>query len=149
MLIAGLWHGASLLYISFYLLMSTGLVLNHIWKKKKYKMNIIMATILTINYVNICLVFFRAKSYESAIKVLKGMSGLTGIGLESFRSEILQYGAVFLFLNVCFFSKNSMEISNIKSPSFKLVLISICLLLTSVIIMIEKNMASEFLYFNF
>ncbi|MBF0467004.1 MAG: MBOAT family protein [Nitrospirae bacterium] len=149
MLIAGLWHGASLLYISFYLLTATGLVVNHTWRKRKRKMNGILATILTFNFVNIFLVLFRAKSYEAALKVLRGMAGLTGLGLESFRSDILQYGAIFIFLMVCFFSKNSMELSDIKTPSLKIVLISLCLLITSVIIMIEKNMASEFLYFNF
>ncbi|WP_420265540.1 MBOAT family O-acyltransferase [Candidatus Magnetominusculus dajiuhuensis] len=148
-IIGGLWHGAGWGFLVWGALHGLAYATYSHLKKFTIKMPAVVAWCIMFNFINITWIFFRAKSFESALKVLRGMSGFAGLGLEFLRADILQYGAIIIFLFVCFFGKNSMELSNIKTPSFKTVLISICLLITSVIIMIEKNMASEFLYFNF
>lgn len=39
---------------------------------------------MTFNFVNIAWIFFRAKEFEDAMKVIKGMAELRGITLPEF-----------------------------------------------------------------
>ncbi|MDF1876057.1 MBOAT family protein, partial [Sulfurimonas sp. SAG-AH-194-I05] len=78
--IAGLWHGASWLFIVFGGLHGLGLITNHYWKKRKIKMNQFLAWFITFNFVNITMIFFRAKEWDDVIKVLSGMIGLNEVG---------------------------------------------------------------------
>lgn len=67
-----------------------------------FKLNIVIAWIITFNFVNIAWVFFRAKEWDDAIKVLKGMFGFNGIYLPNAFSTIfgdlteygVKYGAI-------------------------------------------------------
>ena len=98
-LIAGLWHGASWMFVIFGGLHGLALVVNNYWRKTKIKMNKILAWFITFNFFNITLIFFRAKEFEDAFKVLSGMIGLNGISLPSLLLNKLgflqQYGFKF------------------------------------------------------
>jgi D-alanyl-lipoteichoic acid acyltransferase DltB (MBOAT superfamily) len=83
-LIAGLWHGASWMFVIFGGLNGLGIVVNHYWQKKfKIKMNRALAWFITFNFVNITFIFFRAKELDDAIKVLKGMVGFYGVEISN------------------------------------------------------------------
>ena len=74
MMIIGLWHGASWMFVFFGLMHGAGLVVNHIWKKKiRIKIHPLLGWFLTFNFLNISMVFFRATSLSDAFKVLGGM----------------------------------------------------------------------------
>ena len=60
--IGGIWHGAAL-------------VVQRIWSELGFRLNKFVAWFITFNFVNIAWVFFRAKEWDDALKVLKGCLG--------------------------------------------------------------------------
>ena len=169
-LIAGLWHGASWMFVIFGGLNGLGIVANHYWQKKiKIKMNKVLAWFITFNFVNITFVFFRANELDDAVKVLKGMVGFYGVeisnNLYGALGFLTNYGIKFepwlqnihgtkwtlvwflfaltilcLKYNTVSYANNKLSLS-IKSSIF-----------TSIVILINifyMNNTSTFLYFNF
>lgn len=88
MLISGFWHGASWLFICFGMFHGLALVINHIWRKRKLPMPPLLGWLLTFNLVNFSNVFFRAGSFDEALRVVRGMLGLSGVILPK---ELLSY----------------------------------------------------------
>jgi alginate O-acetyltransferase complex protein AlgI len=78
-LIGGLWHGAAWTFVFWGFLHGLALVVHRLWMKTGIQLNKVIAWVLTFNFVNIAWVFFRATSWEDALKVIKGMAGLNGI----------------------------------------------------------------------
>ncbi len=81
MFISGLWHGAGWTFIIWGSLHGAALVVNHNWKKLKIRMPTVLAWFITFNFVNMAFVFFRAKNWHDAMKVFRGMFGLSGVTL--------------------------------------------------------------------
>jgi len=172
-LIAGLWHGASWMFVIFGSLHGIGLVTNQYWNKywkKKFKINLnfYLAWFITFNYVNIANVFFRARDWSDASKVINSMFSVDNIVIPSlFENKLIflsNYGMVFgEFLNniggnnrtilwilitliIVLFFKNSMELLKTFKPSIWSALLTLFFLIYS-ILNISKN--SSFIYFNF
>ena len=116
-LIAGLWHGASWMFVIFGVLHGLGLVINQYWKKTKIKLNKIIAWFITFNFINVTFVFFRANDMSDAIKVLYGMIGVNGITSVN---PIIIAGIIIPFILVLFM-KNTYEISRTVKINYKLV----------------------------
>ena len=167
-LIGGIWHGAGWTFVVWGMLHGIGTIIHRIWQKIGFKLNKFIAWFITFNFVNITWVFFRAHSFEDALKVLKGMFGLNGIVLPFSLSEKLNflsgYGIEFnrimenidatpkvLFMIlltafIAFFAKNSYEfLTNFKPKRVYLVFTSILF----AVAILKLNQISEFLYFNF
>jgi D-alanyl-lipoteichoic acid acyltransferase DltB (MBOAT superfamily) len=145
-LIAGLWHGASWMFVIFGGLHGIGLVINNYWKKRKIKMNKVLAWFITFNFVNIAFVFFRAKDWNSAIKVLGSMFNLDNM---IFNLNYLQVVILFFGFIIVLFFKNSASYLNTKfNFSFKKI-IAFVVLMTISILAIRLGNSNEFLYFNF
>ena len=162
-LIGGLWHGASWMFVLWGALHGVAMVIHRIWKDMGFKMNSFLAWFITFNFINITWVFFRAKEWDDALKVLGGMVGGHGISLcdclnfNLFHNIGITFGHVFVNSNLnqntltfMFFTliiltqKNSTQYNNtIKKPSWLLT----ALLLTASFLFINNN--TEFLYFNF
>ena len=71
-----------------------------------------LAWFITFNFINITWIFFRAKNWHTAVKVLKGMMGMSSAGLDT-KSEgrllpFNQFGINVESLN--FFSDNMIKI---------------------------------------
>ena len=167
-LIAGLWHGASWMFIVFGGLHGVGLIANHYWKKSKIKINSILAWFITFNFVNVTFIFFRAKDWGDAVKVLGGMFSLDNIVLPillfSKLSILTNYGVkfggfttnlsagndliiwLFIGLILTLFFKNSIEkLDNFKF-NYKTTIFSGVTFCFGVL---SLTKVSEFLYFNF
>ncbi|MDH4945508.1 MBOAT family protein, partial [Sulfurimonas sp. C5] len=69
-IIGGLWHGAGWTFVFWGFLHGAALVIHRIWKTLGFTMNSILAWFITFNFINIAWVFFRAKEWDDAIKVL-------------------------------------------------------------------------------
>ncbi|UUZ90772.1 MBOAT family protein [Paenibacillus sp. P25] len=80
-LISGFWHGAGWTFIFWGLLHGLATVINRYWKSLGLKLNKVAAWFITFQFVNVAWVFFRAETWEDAMKVLKGMSGINGFML--------------------------------------------------------------------
>ena len=165
-LLGGIWHGAGWTFVLWGILHGFALVLHRAWQKLGLKMNIFLAWFITFNFINIAWVFFRATSFESAMKVLKGMfngiiilpaswveyfSFLTGFGFSSGNWSKLYQGEYYLglWLLVAFIVvlvlPNSMEWKKKFKPNFFYMALTILFFLS--IFMLYRK--SEFIYFNF
>lgn len=166
--IGGLWHGASWMFIFWGVLHGSAIVIHRAWQQFGQKMNTALAWFITLNFINITWIFFRAKDWSQAKNILNGMLGYNGIIFPekyaqyfgSHINSLIQFGTVFenihgspkttmyiigAFILTLIF-KNSMEqLHNFKSTHINL-LFSLILFTTAVSMM---SQVSEFLYFNF
>ena len=167
--IGGLWHGAGWTFVFWGFLHGMALVIHRVWSNLGFKMWTWLAWLITFNFVNIAWVFFRAKEWEDAIKVLSSMFSLDNVVLpQKYFKFLAEYNEVYFsfgtvyenivgesktttfilvgFLVVLAF-KNSMEFKKIffKSPIVYMI-ISIIIMAYTVSIMTKFT---EFLYFNF
>ncbi len=163
-ILGGIWHGAGWTFVFWGFLHGVALVINHIWKSIGLKMPTLLAWFITFNFVNIAWVFFRAKEWSDAVKILHAM--FLGViilppELQFFNFSFISFSAAWLgnifadkyillqlvsvFVLTLLF-KNSMEIKN----SFKLNFTSL-LLVTVLFVASLLNLSGvhEFLYFNF
>lgn len=166
-IIGGIWHGAGWTFVFWGFLHGVALVIHRIWSELGFKMNKFLAWFITFNFINITWVFFRAKDWDDALKVLKGMFGLSGIVLPNFLETKLgfltKYGVGFdgfiervgdkntlLFIMLGFILtlafKNSIKILEKLDFSFKYLIFSATIFSWAIL---SLNKISEFLYFNF
>ena len=165
--IGGFWHGAGWTFLFWGFLHGLALCIHRVWTKLGFKMRTWLAWFITFNFVNVAWIFFRAKEWDDAIKVLKGMVGLSGVVisegltnkwsfLENFNfhfgpwlgningNNSFTWIGIALFFVIVF--KNSIELSGFFKPSIKyFVFILIVLFYT----LSSFNKFSEFIYFNF
>jgi len=144
-IIGGIWHGAGWTFVFWGFLHGMAMVFQRIWQQLGLKMNHLLAWFLTFNFINITWVFFRAKEWDDAIKVLKGMmipvSFIADVDIIKVFIIIVVLYLVLAFDNtVNFVYKNY---KNIKTIIF----ISLLFFISLMNIVLEKS--SEFLYFNF
>ncbi len=167
-LLGGLWHGAGWTFVFWGFLHGVALVIHRIWKKLGFRMNVILAWFITFNFINLSWVFFRAKDFDGALKVLQGMFNYKHIVLSEKFIHILSflqaYGVKFTnitqhigggssVLNWILISfvlslgfKNSMQLTQSLKLNVKYILFSSFLFSYSIL---SFNKVSEFLYFNF
>ena len=95
--IIGVWHGAGWTYVGFALLHAFGIVVNHIWRWYKLPMPRPLSNIVTIVYLAVTLVFFRADNVTQGFCVLKSMLGLNGITLSTHMAALYEniFGVAF------------------------------------------------------
>lgn len=89
---------------------------------------------------------FRAKNFDDAIKVLKGLIGLNGLGLASIMEFKLILLGLFVTLLITVFTKNSIEKIETFKADYKTLLFASLIFSISIIFLTR---VSEFLYFNF
>jgi algI len=145
-LIGGLWHGAAWTFVVWGALHGVAIVIHRCWQKLNFKLNKIIAWIITFNFVNFTWIFFRAKSFEDAMKVIRGMF------FGEFKIDVNYLEILFIvlaFLVVLLF-KNSMQIAFDKKFKFTIwQIFATSFFLFISILAIRLNNASEFLYFRF
>lgn len=85
MLLGGLWHGAAWTYVLWGGLHGFGLAVCHAWRdwagKRGLHMPGMLARGMTLSFVLICWVIFRASSWDAAKHIFGGMSGQGGLEL--------------------------------------------------------------------
>jgi D-alanyl-lipoteichoic acid acyltransferase DltB (MBOAT superfamily) len=79
-MLGGLWHGASWMFVAWGALHGAALVLHRAWKRLALSLPAPLAWLLTFTFVDIAWIFFRAKTWSDASRVLHGMFDLSSIG---------------------------------------------------------------------
>jgi len=144
------------------------LVIHRAWSKLGFKLWTWLAWLITFNFINIAWVFFRAKEWDDALKVLYGMFGMSGIILPKFLSSKLSFlklygiefgdywfsigGSIWMVLSlfiafILIFKKNSHTLA-FKDFQLTTRFAAITAFLF-IIALMDMNKISEFLYFNF
>jgi D-alanyl-lipoteichoic acid acyltransferase DltB (MBOAT superfamily) len=166
-LIGGLWHGASWMFIIWGALHGISIVIHRAWQQMGLSINKFLAWFITFNFVNIAWVFFRAKDWDQAIKVLNGMFFgeivfsekleqklyfLKKIGIEfgQFTTHLGGHTSTMVWIGIGLVlivsAPNSHVLTRNLKPT-KLYLTGTIVLLLYSFLNLAKN--SEFLYFNF
>ncbi len=153
-LIGGIWHGAGWTFVVWGAMHGMALVIHRGWQKLGFKMNTLLGWFITFNFINIGWVFFRAKTFDDALKVLTGMVGASEIGnlksLVTFANmDKIDFSIIvslFLFAIISFFMKNSNELQLSFKFNTKTILFTVA---TFTISILYFNKISTFLYFNF
>jgi len=167
-IIGGLWHGAGWTFVLWGFLHGMALAIHRLWQSFNIRLPKVIAWFLTFNFVNIAWVFFRAKEWDDAIKVLSSMFSLENVLLPEKLATNLSFlniygikfgnwlenisGDIFTsfwmlagFIFVLFF-KNSMDFKNDLQLNYQTCFFSGLLFVYA---MLSLNKVSEFLYFNF
>jgi D-alanyl-lipoteichoic acid acyltransferase DltB (MBOAT superfamily) len=166
-ILGGIWHGAGWTFVFWGFLHGLALVIHRAWSKVGFKLWTWLAWLITFNFINIAWVFFRAKEWDDAVKILDAMFSISNMVLPSALSEKLyylkEYGinfggfidnltndtSIIIWLMGAFiliFLKNSMEI--VKRLKFSIYeLYWLVIMFTAGFL--SLNQLSEFLYFNF
>ena len=171
-LLSGFWHGAGWTFIFWGFLHGLAIVIHRVWMNLNFKMNKFIAWFITFNFVNFAWIFFRAKSWDDAIKVLKGMLDIQNIVFSD------KFATLFNYLNPFYFIEDiSYNKSKIIFDIHVLEMICVTLILTLLfknsillsfsnrnkiyypiycafiffvsVILISTSKYSEFIYFNF
>jgi len=166
-LIGGIWHGAGWTFLFWGFLHGLAIVIHRAWQKMGFTLHHLLAWFITFNFINITWVFFRAKEWDDAIKVLKGMfTGSLVLPLEwkekfdFFKHSDIQFGYwlqsvskdpytmywVVSGLFVVVALKNSNELTKHFKPTILTMLYAAILFLVAAS---SLSKLSEFLYFNF
>ncbi|RLA74277.1 MAG: MBOAT family protein, partial [Epsilonproteobacteria bacterium] len=167
-IIGGIWHGAGWTFVFWGFLHGIALVIHRAWSKLGFKIWTWLAWLITFNFVNIAWVFFRAKEWDDAVKVLGSMFSLDNIVLPNFLASKLSiltnHGVEFggfatnlaagkdliVWLIIGFILllvfKNSMEKLETFKLNYKTIVFSVIAFMGGVL---SLNKVSEFLYFNF
>ncbi|HEX2969911.1 MAG TPA: MBOAT family O-acyltransferase [Bacteroidales bacterium] len=103
MILGGLWHGASLLFIIWGFLHGVGLVIERLFRSffaepSKSKIRHALAVILTFHFVSFCWIFFRAGSLENVRIILSQITNAFSPGAWS--AVMISYSSVFLLIAV-------------------------------------------------
>jgi D-alanyl-lipoteichoic acid acyltransferase DltB (MBOAT superfamily) len=144
-ILGGIWHGAGWTFVFWGFLHGVALVVNRIWQNFGFSMPKLLAWFLTFNFVNIAWVFFRAKEWEDAVKVLSGMFTFGEITLAYTNIDLHPDWFILTFILVLYF-KNIHEISNSYVLNKKMVFLSGALFVSALLL---SSRVSEFLYYDF
>jgi len=167
-ILGGIWHGAGWTFIFWGFLHGMALVIHRVWSGLGFRLWSWLGWLITFNFINISWVFFRAKDWDDAIRVLDAMFSLDRVVLHQNLSSKLaflsSYGVTFGdwtknimgsnatfawivagFVMVLFF-KNSTESLKRFELNWKTATIAAIAFMAGIL---SLNKVSEFLYFNF
>ena len=169
-IIGGIWHGAGWTFLFWGGIHGIALVIHRTWNKLGFKLWPWLAWLITFNFINIAWVFFRAKEWSDAVKILEAMFTinvvLPGI-LESKLSFLQQdwivygnwfqnidiYGGRYLvpfiivgFIFILIFKNSTEKLYSLKLNYKTALLTAITFILSAWLSLSET---SNFLYFNF
>ncbi|HFU74823.1 MAG TPA: MBOAT family protein [Arcobacter sp.] len=165
-LLGGIWHGAGWTFVFWGALHGIALIIHKAWQNLNIKLPTLLAWFVTFNFINIAWVFFRAKEWEDAIKVLHGMffgslvlpvplahklEFMKSFGVEfgNWLSDMQADREIFAWLIAALITtlvfKNSMQLRETFKPNL-LHMFTTILFFLSIFILYRK---SEFIYFNF
>jgi D-alanyl-lipoteichoic acid acyltransferase DltB (MBOAT superfamily) len=163
-ILGGLWHGAGWTFIFWGFLHGMALVIHRLWSQLGIKLWSGVGWFITFNFINIAWVFFRAKEWDDAIKILSAMFSLDNIILHpafaSLELQGVEYGKMFsdiggdnwtpfwviaTLLSVVILKNSIEKLKCFKTNNQTAIITSITLSMG----ILSLNKISEFLYFNF
>lgn len=167
-LIGGLWHGAGWTFVAWGAMHGVAMIIHRTWHKFGFKLNTIIAWLVTFNFINLTWVFFRADSFQRAIEVIQGMAGMNGVGfteralkmfglkdsdivaaIEYIGNQDVKEQTLYWMIGglaAVVFLKNSNQIAQSFKSGILSSVLFVAMLVYSTLSLLQ---VSDFLYFNF
>jgi alginate O-acetyltransferase complex protein AlgI len=146
MALCGLWHGAGWMFIAWGLWHGIGLVVCRGWQSLKFPLPAPAGWLLTMLFVIVGWVMFRAPDVSTSAAILGSMAGLDGFAGPFKRTDICVEAAL-----VCLASPSShqiLEVCKLHRPR-PLVIVLLGLLAVYCVLEVGKGAPAEFIYFRF
>lgn len=159
-ILGGIWHGAGWTFIFWGFLHGLALVMHRFWKKLGFSMPKVLAWFITFNFINIAWIFFRAKEWTDALKVLESMfytkhfSSILHFNTEKGLFSLSTYIALLVLLFIVTLFPNVHQIirypklNNSSVYNLRSTLFFAFIFLTALLVM-SVSTYTEFIYFNF
>lgn len=147
MFLGGLWHGAGWTFVVWWLMHGIALIVNHLWAMKQVKLPKALAWLLTLLFLMIGWVVFRAESMGTAFSILGSMFGSNGFEFELENSPNRWFALVAFLIAVL--GPSSQGITMHKLRAKRLVAVLLAGLIFYLTLHVASDGYSEFLYFQF
>lgn len=155
-LVSGIWHGAGWHFIFWGLANGILVFCSYLMRLGGKRMPFLCAWALTFFFILLTRVLFDANNMTQAVTVFKSMFDLSqlfsdpgaflAMGIDYFKENDLITALIAVGAGICFFAKNSNEISEKFSPKWQYAVFAGILLTIS---LFRMTAVSQFLYFQF
>ena len=152
-IVSGIWHGAGWTFIIWGSLHGGAMILHRLWLNAGFKMNKILAWVLTFAFINISWIIFRAHSIRDALFIIKKLFRIDEVLYSPLATHKMIFLHVLIFcgflLCIVKLCPNSSEIIN-STSKISVKKIIFCSFLFGVAFILSIASSSQvFLYFNF
>jgi alginate O-acetyltransferase complex protein AlgI len=142
--ICGLWHGAGWTYVAWGVWHGLGLILCRSWQKLAMPLPALLGWCITMLFVIVGWVLFRAADFGSAASLLRSMSGLNGFGGEFHGAGLIAVAALLSLV-----IPSAHEIKDLWLRPAPLVGAALALLVGFCVLEVGKGPPVNFIYFQF
>ncbi|MGO4674157.1 MBOAT family protein [Bosea sp. 2YAB26] len=142
MALGGLWHGAGLTFIAWGVAHGVALIICLLWRRAKLPMPALLGWALTLLFVTLCWVLFRASSFPAALTIYKGLFGFAPFG-SGFKWRALLPAAAFAMLGPTAWALVH------RLPPARWIAVLMAVLFVLVLFKIGDDANYEFIYFQF
>jgi D-alanyl-lipoteichoic acid acyltransferase DltB (MBOAT superfamily) len=145
MLLGGLWHGAAWTFVAWGGAHGLALAVNGAWDRKGWRMPWALGWVLTLLFVVLAWVLFRAPDFATAMRVYAGMSGVEGWG----RVKVEAVPVLVLAIGVALVGPTS-QTAALERARPKMWLAGLAgVALAGLLLLAGGRVPNEFIYFQF
>jgi D-alanyl-lipoteichoic acid acyltransferase DltB (MBOAT superfamily) len=146
--VSGFWHGAGWTFVVWGILNGAFVVMAHMMRKAKIRMNYNIAWALMFLGVIVTRILFVSDNFTDAWYVTYALIDITNLRFTNlaYADRYSHTAYIFIGLGLALFFKNSIELSKTFKPNLKHIVYTIVLLISSIL---TFSKAREFLYFQF
>jgi alginate O-acetyltransferase complex protein AlgI len=142
MTLGGLWHGAGLTFVIWGMAHGLGLAAGAIWRWTGLHMPAVMGWLLTMLFVILTWVLFRAPSLDAALRIYEGLLGLSSLG------SAVKWRAIALAAVVACLGPTTWVAIQLTLPR-RWIAVGFAVVLMMVLLQIGDTANYEFIYFQF
>ncbi|GEP10397.1 MBOAT family O-acyltransferase [Methylobacterium gnaphalii] len=142
MTLGGLWHGAGLTFVAWGAAHGLGLCAGVLWRRTGRHMPALLGWALTMSFVVLTWVLFRATSFEAALGLYKALFGQAPMG-SLFRWRGLAVPAAIALIGP------SAWVVVHRLPASRVLAVGLAILFTVIVLKIGDDANREFIYFQF
>lgn len=143
MFVSGIWHGANWTFVVWGMFHGLGLIVNHIWKKRRIPSNQYLSHFVTFIFLVFSFVLFRSRDITEAFFLMERMVDLSNL---SFSSPHKDHVTLLMIATIICVFPSLKDMSERFKPSWTTVVVTVVAFVVSII---NLNKESEFIYFNF
>jgi D-alanyl-lipoteichoic acid acyltransferase DltB (MBOAT superfamily) len=142
MALGGLWHGAGLTFVAWGVAHGLGLGVGVLWRRAGLTMPTALGWLLTMIFVALCWVPFRAPTFDAALRIYQGLFGFAPLGAD------FKWRAIALAAAVAILGPTAWAAAH-RIPPWRSVAVAMAVVFVLVLFKIGDDANYEFIYFQF